>query len=43
MTATTEQLIDEWIGRFGEPPILADAELMRALLAEHPASAEQPL
>ncbi len=43
MPTETERLIDEWIVRFGEPPVLADAELMRALLAEHPASAEQPL
>jgi len=34
MAAATEALMAEWMDRFGEPPAVADAELMTALLAE---------
>ena len=35
LTDTVEALVAEWIRTFGEPPVVADVELMTALLAEH--------
>lgn len=34
MRTATDALMAEWIDAFGEPPAVADAELMTALLAE---------
>lgn len=34
MAKATEALMAEWMEMFGEPPVVADAELMTALLAE---------
>lgn len=35
MADAVEALVALWIETFGEPPVVADAELMAALLAEH--------
>jgi|GEM_PF-4097359 len=34
MSSDTQCLVQRWIDRFGEPPVLIDEPLMQALLAE---------
>lgn len=42
MDTETEGLIRRWISRFRETPILIDAELMRAVLADLDPEREEP-
>lgn len=34
MSSDTQSLVQRWVDRFGEPPVLIDERLMQELLAE---------